>query len=110
MAAERPVWGSVATLPGRASPSRLAATSGLVSPITAGMGVLGGKVGKSAGGAVGTGERVGWSGRGVQVMRGGGQCGGTVVGAGTRVQKSQGAGRVGVGCGVSVGGTQVPVR
>jgi hypothetical protein len=80
-----------------------------VSPIIAGIGVLGGKVGNSAGGAVGTGESVGWSGRGVQVMMGGGQCAGTAVGAGTSVQKSQGAGRVGVGRGVSVGGTQVPV-
>jgi hypothetical protein len=58
---------------------------------------------------MGTGERVGWSGRGVQVMMGGGQCGGTAVGAGTNVQKSHGAGRVGVGRGVSAGGTQVPV-
>ena len=59
---------------------------GGVSPMAAGSGVLGGKVGKIAGGTVGTSVKVGWSGRAVHVTMGGGQWGGTSVGAGGMVQ------------------------
>jgi hypothetical protein len=54
--------------------------------MAAGSGVLGGKVGKIAGGTVGTSVKVGWSGRAVHVTMGGGQWGGTSVGAGGMVQ------------------------
>lgn len=50
---------------------------GAVSPMAAGKGVLGGKVGKIAGGIVGTAVMVGSSGRAVHVTMGGGQPGGS---------------------------------
>jgi hypothetical protein len=46
---------------------------GAVLPRAAGKGVFGGSVGKIAAGIVGTAVKVGWSGRAVQVMMGGGQ-------------------------------------
>jgi hypothetical protein len=50
-----------------------------------GIGVLIGKVGNTGGAIVGLGVRVGWSGAAVHVMAGGGQAGGSVGWAGTRV-------------------------
>ncbi len=59
---------------------------GAVLPRAAGKGVLGGRVGKIAGGIVGTAVSVGSSGREVHVTMGGGQWGGSCVGAGGIVQ------------------------